>query len=319
MGASPLFPPEHDSIESAHQQLVHLLARAPEQLKQVGSRWQLQSVRDACQWLRQLTLSGVWRALDRLSIRLKRARDYVHSPDPDYLGKLADIAEALRQAADSPQRVVLLFGDELTFYRQPTLAREWVEAGSESQPLARRAYRANTAGRVISVMNALSGQTNSLVSSRIGVKQLVSFYQQVRAAYPKAERIYLVEDNWPVHFHADVLAALEPQLTQWGFNRPACWPSEASAKAERLCLPIQILPLPTYASWCNPIEKLWRWVKQEVLHLHRKADEWPQLKEAVKQFLDRFVEGSQELLRYVGLTPNSKLYGAVLATRAAPT
>lgn len=319
MGASRLFSPEHESVESAQQQLQHLVARAPEQLKQAGSRWKLLSVQNACQWMQKLTPSGVWRILDRLSIRLKRARDYIHSPDPNYLGKLADIVAALEQAANSSTRIVLLFGDELTFYRQPTLARDWAEMKSESQPLALRSYNSNTAARAISVMNALSGQTTSMVSSRIGIKQLVSFYQQVRSAYPKAERIYLVEDNWPVHYHADVLAALEPQLTRWEFNRPASWPSEASAKAERLCLPIQILPLPTYASWCNPIEKLWRWVKQEVLHLHRKADEWPKLKEAVKEFLDRFQQGSQELLRYVGLTPNSKLYGAVLATRAVPT
>jgi hypothetical protein len=37
------------------------------------------------------------------------------------------------------------------------------------------------------------------------------------------------------------------------------------------------------------------------------------LKQKIKEFLDRFQKGSKELLRYVGLTPNSKLYGAVLA------
>ena len=46
-------------------------------------------------------------------------------------------------------------------------------------------------------------------------------------------------------------------------------------------LPIQLVPLPTYASWCNPIEKLWRQLRQELLHLHRFADrfrstQWPQ-------------------------------------------
>ena len=29
------------------------------------------------------------------------------------------------------------------------------------------------------------------------------------------------------------------------------------------------------ASWCNPIEMLWRWLKQRKLHLHRLSEEGP--------------------------------------------
>jgi transposase len=66
-------------------------------------------------------------------------------------------------------------------------------------------------------------------------------------------------------------------------------------------LPIQLVFLPTYASWLNPIEKLWRWLRQEVLHLHRLSDDWPALKQAVWDFVAQFALGSLDLLRYVGL------------------
>jgi hypothetical protein len=66
-------------------------------------------------------------------------------------------------------------------------------------------------------------------------------------------------------------------------------------------LPIQLAPLPTYASWTNPIEKLWRKLRQEVLHLHRLADRLEELRAAVRRFLDRFAHSSLELLCYVGL------------------
>jgi hypothetical protein len=69
-------------------------------------------------------------------------------------------------------------------------------------------------------------------------------------------------------------------------------------------LPIQLLFLPTYASWLNPIEKLWRWLRQQVIHLHGFSDDWPALKARVADFLNQFRNGSTELLRYVGL-----LYG----------
>ena len=53
----------------------------------------------------------------------------------------------------------------------------------------------------------------------------------------------------------------------------------------------------------NPIEKLWRWVRQSILHLHRLSDDWQLLKNRVMDFILSFKKGSNELLRYVGLSP----------------
>jgi hypothetical protein len=74
-------------------------------------------------------------------------------------------------------------------------------------------------------------------------------------------------------------------------------------------LNIHLLWLPTYAPWTNPIEKLWRWLKQSVLHNHQLAEHFDTLKEQVRTFLDQFTLGSPDparsadLLRYVGLLP----------------
>jgi transposase len=60
------------------------------------------------------------------------------------------------------------------------------------------------------------------------------------------------------------------------------------------------LPLPTYALWLNPIEKLWRKPKQEVLHLHTLSNDGKALRKS-EVFLDQYRSGSPQLLRYVGL------------------
>jgi transposase len=75
-------------------------------------------------------------------------------------------------------------------------------------------------------------------------------------------------------------------------------------KTQQEPLPIQIVQLPTYASWYNPIEKLWRWLKQDLIHLHRYASDLDQLRTHIRTFLDAFATGSQELLHYVGLSSN---------------
>lgn len=69
--------------------------------------------------------------------------------------------------------------------------------------------------------------------------------------------------------------------------------------------------LPTYAPWLNPIEKLWRWLRQQVLTLHRLAGEWEALRGRVNGFLEQFAEGAVALLRYVGLTGRGKLARAL--------
>jgi hypothetical protein len=68
-------------------------------------------------------------------------------------------------------------------------------------------------------------------------------------------------------------------------------------------LPIQLVFLPTYASWLNPIEKLWRWLRQDVLHCHRYRQDWLLLKQLVLDFMAQFSSGSATLLPYVGLLP----------------
>lgn len=68
---------------------------------------------------------------------------------------------------------------------------------------------------------------------------------------------------------------------------------------------LDIIPvyLPTYSSWLNPIEKLWRWLKADVLRGHEFAHNPYLLRQVVAEFLDQFANGSSALLRYVGLLP----------------
>jgi hypothetical protein len=61
-----------------------------------------------------------------------------------------------------------------------------------------------------------------------------------------------------------------------------------------------LLKVPT-SSWRNSIEKVWRFLKQELLHMHGWADDWLRLKAEVVAFLDRFSAPNTTLLRYVDL------------------
>ena len=217
----------------------------------------------------------------------------------------------MQQARANRGRVVVLFMDQVTVWLQPTVAQAYDEQG-HCQPLARLSPKSNNQTRVVGSLDALTAQVVYL-RGRVSTTQLVRFYQKVCAAYPDAKRIYIVLDNWPVHVHPDVLVALEEQHSPWvelmKQRVPANWPKQPSKAAQRkwgeLNLPIQLVPLPTYASWTNPIEKLWRKMRQEKLHMHWLADDLAALRSCIDSFLDQYAEGSDELLRYVGLANSS--------------
>lgn len=284
-----------------------MVRRAPRLLGVDRTRWTLATVGDVIPWLADHTASGVWRVLDALDVVLKRGRDYVHSPDIAYEEKRTAIATSLDTARASEGRVVALFLDEVTLHRQPSLAPTYAARGRE-QPLAVRSYRSDATTRIIGTLDALDGRVICRRRRTLDIPALVGFAREVVAAYPQAERIDLILDNWPVHFHPDLLVALQPQQCPFPFPRPGNWPTEPSAEAVRkwghLQLPIHLVPLPTYASWLNPIEKLWRWLRQKVVHLHPWADEVPTLYAEADRFLARFTRGATaclDLLRYVGL------------------
>ena len=282
--------------------MLPVIRRDPSHFGYRRSRWTLSMLIRTCHWLRLTTPGGMSQLLKQWRISYKRGRDYIHSPDRNYEDKLSLIELARLRPYYAPHRFVFLYLDELTYYRQPTLAQAYETEGAV-QPLARQSTASNTAFRVIGTLNANTGQVNYRQRSHTNISGLTGFWYEIRAAYPDAELIYVAVDNWPVHFHPDVLAPLQSQNFPFPPKVPSNWPTAPSRKTVEDNLPIQLLTLPTYASWLNPIEKRWRWLKQEVLHLHRLSDQWPELKQKTADFWGNFAYGSTQLLNYVGLLP----------------
>ena len=239
-------------------------------------RYRLTIVRASFDWLTEYTLSGVWRLLDRLGIGWKHGYINYWSPDPQYRSKVRFIEKCLKIVASDPWHNAAIFVDEMSYHQWPTAARDWWPRAA-GYPLAVHGDCNNQQWRVIGGLNAYTGQVSYLQNYIVGRKQVIAFHQQLYHQYRKRENLFIIEDNWNVHTHPDVQAALAelPNVT-------VAW-------------------LPTYACWLNPIEKLWKWLRQTVLHRHRLSEQWPDLKQRVGEFFDQFQHGSEALLQYVGL------------------
>jgi transposase len=282
----------------------HLVRRDPRPCGLTQTRGTLDAIRSPLAWGRDAALRGIARILDRLGITWQRARSHVHRPDPHYQANLQEIADVVEYARAHPNQVVTVYLDDVTVTRRPTLANGYGRAGAD-QVRAERSLATDCELRIVGSLDVVTGQVVTRRAKTMGLATLAPFFPDRRAAYPEAERIDVILDNWPVHVHPDVLVALEPQTTRWAFSRPGHWPATPSVRAVRRAgdvrLPIQLMPLPTYASWCNPIEKLWRWMRQEVTRVHRWATDLDQLRNHLDAFFASFATGSSKLLQYVGL------------------
>jgi transposase len=283
-----------------HDQVVEHLQAGPQSQAPVpaqpnaeaglASRWTLERIRANLPGWKDLHLSTVWKRLRTRGIKWRRGRAQMYSPDPQYRQKEARLLQVLQEAG-SDQSVVAVFVDEMGYYSWPDPAPQWGAQAPAPIAKADRKRSSRKQRRVIGSLNATTGQVLYLEDGIIGRRGVCDFLSQIHVAYPKARKIYVIWDNWPVHEHDEVYQTLK--LTR-----------------------IELVFFPTNAPWLNPIEKIWRKLRQDFLYLHRFADDWPRFRQRIAYFLAQFAPGSQDLLRYVGLSGKGKLASALYHYRS---
>jgi hypothetical protein len=269
------------------------------------SRWQLSTIQQVCVAVKSYTLMGLCLVLRRFGLRHLRGRHYVHSPDTLYNEKLAYIQQIIKSY--NPQTERIYFMDQLTVYMHPSVGYDWVDETTK-QPLARRGYKADQTFRICGAIDCFDGEVETLIQNKISVPALISFFTTLSQKNPEMTN-YVITDNWPNHVHPDLMAALQPQKYPFGYILPPSWKDvKPKKKYMGKNIPVQLVFLPTYASWLNPIEKLWRWLKQDLIHLHRCTDNFKELKEKVTDWLNKPEHQKRELLFYVGLLKENGIF-----------
>jgi len=185
------------------------------------------------------------------------------------------VEEVLKEAAENPFEVFTLFEDEASFYRQPTQGLLWHWMGRK-QPQMRYTHKSNTVMRVMGVLNAVNGRVYCEDTGSTTAERLGEFFKRVLSLYKGARKIYIIGDNWPVHYHKAVTRVLNSDTR------------------------VEIVPLPTYSPWLNKIEKVWKLTKQEVTHAHPWSDNFIEFRRQVRNHFLTLEKRPMEVLRYVG-------------------
>jgi transposase len=154
----------------------------------------------------------------------------------DKIKQEAFIEKYLALASETPANEPILFMDST----HPTMATKivcgWIKKGVD-KPIAQTASRTR-----VNVMGAIQLNTMNVVSSRpdyVNGKTTVSFFDQLKAAYPDSPKIHII-------------------LDQSGYHRSQLVKDAAIKKN------IELHYLPPYSPNLNPIERLWKVMNEEV-------------------------------------------------------
>ena len=131
--------------------------------------------------------------------------------------------------------------------------------------------------RVVGFLQPFTGQVRTWDYLEVTAPRFAQTLKQMVKLYSKYEKIYIILDNWSVHFHAQV----QEILTQ----NPR----------------LELVPLPTYSPWLNPIEKVWKWCRQMLTHAHPWSDNFLTYRQKVRDQFLSLQHGSNEILQYTGL------------------
>ena len=126
--------------------------------------------------------------------------------------------------------------DECDLHLQPILGNNWQLAGRQNRvPAAGQNRKCYCFGAI----DFSGAQVSFRLADRKRSAEFVDFLETLRRRY--RAKLHLVLDNYSIHFSAEVRRYLE--------RHPGCFAFHF---------------LPTYSPWLNPMETVWRQMKQAV-------------------------------------------------------
>ncbi len=208
----------------------------------------------------------VRRLLHELGFRLRRLRHRHLKAKPEE--QAAFRAELEKRLAEWPEDWELIFVDEATVRRHPTLTAQWclveevpeVPTGDDQ-----------TKVQVYGAVAPLTGRTHAPISPELGKGEFAQFLEHLWVYHP-GKRLLVIHDRGEQHKGAPIEAVIR----------------EAQG---RLVLQAQ----PAYSPELNPQERIWKWLRRVVTHHHGFAT----LKEPIEAIRNvfRYLAGVKDQVR----------------------
>jgi transposase len=249
-----------------------------EQLTQVEIFVEANLIQDACQvreWIQGLydiaySVTGIHALLHRLGFKYKETTSYPCKMDPveqaDFKEFYEDLVENL------PEGAVLGFMDGVHPQHNTKTTKAWIKEGEKKFiPSNTGRKRLNINGFYV----PLSQDGVFVESETLNTQSTVAFFRGLEQRYPTASSIYAICDKAPYYFNTEVQTYLEGSR-------------------------VELIFLPTYSPNLNLIERLWKFMRKEVINT-KFYGKFKDFKAAVTGFLENLADYKEELKSFIGV------------------
>jgi putative transposase len=210
----------------------------------------------------------VRQVLHQLGFRRRRLRHRHLKANPQ--AQAAFIAELHKRVAALPDNGQLLFVEEATVRRHPTLTAQWCRGEAVPEiPTGDDHTKVHVYGAVA----PLTGRTHYRISSKLSKGEFASFLRQLLRDY-RDQQVVVIHDRAEQHRGAAVERVLEE-----GEGR------------------LLLTPQPAYAPELNPEERLWTSMRRIVTHNHW-FETLPKEIQAIQDFFC-YLAGRKEEVRHL--------------------
>ncbi len=251
------------------EQVGYWLEMSPRELHYQQSCWSMKLMAQRIKATYQVTLTPerVRQLVRQMGYTLVRPRHQSRLPDPKQVEQAKQDIEQF-QAQAKRGEILLFYQDEARLSRFPTITRMWVRKGTQYQIPTEDDH---TTFWAYAVSNPLTGKVHYRIEDPFSGEGFRRLLEQLRRHYPTAE-IVLITDRASVH---------RKQLVQ-----------EYLEQDGRM----RLYKLPSYSPELNRIERLWKWLRRRVTHVHL-FESIPEMKEAVRNFFRYINRVPKKVLR----------------------
>lgn len=251
------------------KQIEIWLELSPRELHYQQSCWTMKLMAHRIKAVYGVTLTSerVRQIVHSAGFTLVRPRHQSRLADPEQVEKAEKDLEDLRAQAECGE-ILLFYQDEARLTRYPTITRMWVRKGTQYQIPTDNDHESFY---TYAVSNPKTGKVHYRIEPSLNSKGFRRFLKHLRKRYPEAE-IVLVVDRASAH-QAKIVKEYLKEDTK-----------------------MQLYELPAYSPQLNRIERLWKWMRQRVTHIHL-FESIPELKEAVRNFFRYINRVPKKVLR----------------------
>jgi transposase len=222
------------------KRIVAVAGARPDTLGEPFTRWSLPKLaaylreREIC----EISPAHLGRVLAAAGLSFQRTRSWKASPDPDYEAKAARVLSLYERCPDGA--AVISFDQMGPISLRPTHGSGWAR---RTRPERHRATfnRRHGVRYGFGALDVHADRLRLRLLRRRRGQDTLAFMRQIRLCYPRRTRLYWIQDNLSANWTPDIRQFAERNN-------------------------IELVPLPTYASYLNRIEAHFRPVTEFVVN-----------------------------------------------------